>query len=475
MKRLLYLLVVFSSCVFAQQGSIAIDDSSLFKYRYDTDLLPASFHKKNRDTLRKKMPANSVAVFFANPVRNRSNDVDFQYHQDPNFYYLTGYIEPDAILLVFKEEQKFDSFQTNEIIFVRQRSMEKEIWNGRRLGVNGVKKMLGFENVFVNNSYNDAQFNLCAFDKILVQIPKNDIRDNPNDRGDLYSLVNGFKVEIEKCTLNTDAFSLAEIMAEMREVKQAEELVLMRKAIEMSCLAHIELIKALEPLFTEYQAQAVVEYMFKKYGSEYVGYPSIVGGAENSCVLHYSSNRKQLNNEKLLLLDMGAEYHGYTADITRTLPVSGTFSIEEKTLYNVVLAAQSSGIKACLEGNNFWEPHNAAVKIIQSRLLELGIIKDALEYRKYFMHGTSHYLGLDVHDVGLFGKLEAGNIITVEPGIYIPEGSDCDKKWWNIGIRIEDDILISAGKPINLSESIPRNTDEIEKLMKEKSFFNEQR
>lgn len=475
MKILFYILLPLSSCVFAQQGSLIMNDSALFKYKYDKDLLPTSFHKNNRDTLRKKMPANSIAVFFANPVRNRSNDVDFQYHQDPNFYYLTGYLEPDAVLLIFKEEQNFDSFKTNELLFVRQRNIEQEIWNGRRLGVNGVKKLLGFENVLENSTYKDAQFNLCVFDKILTQTPKNDIRDNPNDRGDLYSLVNEFKSDIEKCILNTDAFSLAQLMAKMREVKQVEELVLMTKAIEMSCLAHIELIKALEPLFTEYHAQAIVEYMFKKYGSEYVGYPSIVGGAENSCVLHYSSNRKQLNNEKLLLIDMGAEYHGYTADITRTLPISGIFSAEEKTLYNVVLAAQSAGIKACLNGNNFWEPHNAAIKIIQARLLELGIIKDASEYRKYFMHGTSHYLGLDVHDVGLFGKLKPGNIITVEPGIYIPEGSDCDKKWWNIGIRIEDDLLITEGAPKNLSESIPRNADEIEKLMKERSFFNEQK
>jgi Xaa-Pro aminopeptidase len=188
--------------------------------------------------------------------------------------------------------------------------------------------------------------------------------------------------------------------------------------------------------------------------------------------LHYSSNRKQLNGQDMLVADAGAEYHGYTADITRTLPTDGHFSTEEKAIYNIVLEAQKAGIKACLPGNNFWDPHQAALKVIQKGLAELGITKNAKDYTKYFMHGTSHYLGLDVHDAGLYGRLQPGNVITVEPGIYIAEGSDCDPKWWNIGVRIEDDILITDAQPINMSASVPREIEEIEQLMKEESIFN---
>jgi Xaa-Pro aminopeptidase len=170
-------------------------------------------------------------------------------------------------------------------------------------------------------------------------------------------------------------------------------------------------------------------------------------------------------------LDAGAEYHGYTADVTRTLPINGTFTPEQKIIYDIVYEAQTAGINACLAGNDFRATQNAAFAVISKRLKELGIIHMELEALKYFFHGTSHYLGLDVHDAGLYGKLQPGNVITVEPGIYIPEGSDCDKKWWNIGVRIEDDILITKDKPDNLSGSLPRRAEEVEKMMREKSFF----
>jgi Xaa-Pro aminopeptidase len=213
--------------------------------------------------------------------------------------------------------------------------------------------------------------------------------------------------------------------------------------------------------------------MFKKDGSEYVGYPSIVGGGENSCILHYETNRKKLESGNLLVIDAGAEYHGYTADITRTLPVDGTFSPEEKAIYNIVLEAQEAGIKACKAGSEFRATHKAAVAVIQKRLLELGVIKDSNDFMKYFFHGTSHYLGLDVHDAGNYGRLAPGQIITVEPGIYIPAGSPCDKKWWNIGVRIEDDVLITTGEPEVLSGKLPKKAEEVEALMKEESLFNQ--
>ena len=271
---------------------------------------------------------------------------------------------------------------------------------------------------------------------------------------------------------NIDKRELHRIMGSLRQIKSDEEIVLMRKAINMTCDAQIELMKALKPSMTEYQSEAIVEYVFKKNGAEYPGFPSILGGGENSCIIHYTSNRKLLTDKDLLVSDIGAEYHGYTADVTRTLPVNGQFSEEQKIIYNIVLKAQQAGIDSCKVGNKFWTPHDAATKIITDELLKLGIIEKYFHVQRYFMHGTSHYLGLDVHDLGLNGPLEAGNVITVEPGIYIPEGSDCDPKWWNIGIRIEDDILITTNGPENLSAKAPREIEEIEALMKKKSKFD---
>lgn len=444
----------------------------LLAQQYDSDLLTPQFHKGRRDALRDLMKDSSVAVFYANPIRNRSNDIDFQYHQDPNFYYLTGLKETEAVLLVFKEEHVFDGVRTNELIFVAASNPKQELWIGKRLGIDGVIKKLGFVNVYANTTFVDFD---CKFSKLNLVYTINKVIDfsDKEDIGNLFSLRKALDKKVEETKIKTKSFELEIMMNMLREIKQPEELVLLKKAIDISCKAHIELIKALEPGMYEYQAQAVVEYFFKKQGSEYPGYPSIVGGGENACVLHYNTNRKQLNGEELLVVDAGAEYHGYTADITRTLPVDGKFSEQELAIYNIVLEAQTAGIMACKAGNKFWDPHYAATKIIKKRLKELGIIKKDEDYQKYFMHGTSHYLGLDVHDAGTFNILRPNSIITVEPGIYIAEGSDCDKKWWNIGVRIEDDILITDAEPVNLSVSVPRTAKEIEELMKQKRVLNE--
>jgi Xaa-Pro aminopeptidase len=215
---------------------------------------------------------------------------------------------------------------------------------------------------------------------------------------------------------------------------------------------------------TEYQVQALGEYEFKKFGAESPGYTSICGSRENSTILHYNSNRRIMNDSDLILLDMGAEYHGYSSDVTRTIPVNGKFTSDQRLIYELVLKAQNAGIKACIAGNEFNSAHKAAVEVLAEGLVKLGIIKDPADYSKYYMTGTSHYLGLDVHDVGTRGPLKPGTVITVEPGIYIEENSDCDPKWWNIGIRIEDDILITDKGPVNLSEAAPRNVEEIQNL-----------
>ncbi|MBL0095697.1 MAG: Xaa-Pro dipeptidase [Bacteroidetes bacterium] len=279
--------------------------------------------------------------------------------------------------------------------------------------------------------------------------------------------MNYFKEAVENVKDNVNASSLHKYMAQLREKKDPEEIVLLQKAMDMTTDGFREMIRELSPGMSEYQAQAIVEYHAKKGGSEYMGYPSICGGGANSCVLHYTYNRKKLDAKELLLVDMGAEYHGYTADITRTLPVDGKFSQEETMIYNLVLAAQNAGIDQCRKGKGFRDAHHAAYEVIGKGLVELGIIKEINEANKYFMHGTSHYLGLDVHDAGTFTALQSGVVMTVEPGIYIAEGSPCDRKWWGIGVRIEDDILVTESAPIIMTAALPRTIHELERLMAE--------
>ncbi len=458
--------------VHAQEPEIKVEqDKHVQRYRYEKDLLSTEFHAQRRQQLREALPDNGVAILFANPVRNRSNDVDYEYHQDPNFYYLTGFREPHSVVVIFKDVMQFDSISTNEIIFVQDRDPDAEIWNGRRLGVKSASKVLGIKTVKSNTDFAKFDLNLDKFDKVWYLRPQKDVRDNIRSTHDLFSLMATLDQKIKPLGKKASGSALWGKLAVLRQDKQREELMLMRKAIDMTCEAQHELMKALKPGMAEYQAEAIVEYVFKKNGAEHPGFPSILGGGENSCVLHYTSNRKPLEGGNLLVSDIGAEYHGYTADVTRTLPVDGTFSKEEKIIYNLVYEAQKAGIEACKPGARFWDPDTKAKAVIGAGLKKLGIIKNEFQVRKYFMHGTSHYLGLDVHDAGVYTDLKAGEVITVEPGIYIPEGSDCDPKWWNIGVRIEDDVLIVENGCEVLSDCVPKTIEEIEAIMKESSKF----
>nr|WP_094766670.1 aminopeptidase P N-terminal domain-containing protein [Pseudozobellia thermophila] len=503
-----------------------------------SDFLPADFHKGRRDEVRKMMPPNSVAVFFANPVRNRANDVDYVYHQDPNFYYLTGYKEPNAVLLLFSETQYADNDDGyDEILYVQERDPRAEQWNGRRLGIEGAKERLGFKKVFNGADFSKIDINFQGFDSVLFLDFENDVRDTGNN-ADLFDLIKTFKEKAnypadydatkqqlyamitstdiensanvaqvlgrylnrderlgedellsgfvnaaddnlrsdikEKVSLklagnNLNSVLLQEIMAGLRETKTEEELVLLKKAIEISAVGQIEVMKAMHPNMSETEIQGVHEYVYKKYGAEYEGYPSIVGGGNNGCILHYIENNKPKVGNDLVLMDLGAEYHGYTADVTRTIPANGKFTKAQKQIYDIVYRAQEAGIKASVVGAPFQAPGQAASKVVAEGLMELGIISREEDARIYFPHGTSHYLGLDVHDKGTYRPFKPNTVITVEPGIYIPEGSDCDKKWWGIAVRIEDDILITEEGPVNLSARAPRTTEAIEAMMAQPS------
>jgi Xaa-Pro aminopeptidase len=439
---------------------------------FDTDLLKPEFHEGRRTALRQIMPENSVAVIFSNPVRNRSNDVDFQYAPDPDLYYLTGLMEPHAVLLVFSSPVSIDGVPVYELLFVQDRDSLNEIWNGKRLGLDGAKTHLGINHVYNNKSFPAILPDFSSFDRILVKFPS-DIRESKSSRTTLNSMVYLLKEHIEKSGKEASVPAMLKLMASLREIKLPEEIKLLQKAVDITVEGFAEVIRAIEPGITEYQAQAIVEFYFKHRGAEYPGYGSISGGGGNTCVLHYVTNRKTTQDGDLLLMDMGAEYHGYTADVTRTVPVNGKFSEEQLQIYNLVLEAQEAGIKACKAGNSFQEPGKVAMDIISNGLIKLGLINSPGEARKYFNHGTSHYLGLEVHDPGNYGPLKPGMVITVEPGIYIPKGSKCDKKWWDIGIRIEDDVLITDSEPFVMSGKLEKKAVDIEKLMQEKSLFNQ--
>ncbi len=442
-------------------------------YRYEKDFLSVEFHQGRREAVRSKLPLNSVAIFFANPERNRANDVDYDYHQDPNFYYLTGFMEPNSVLLIYKDSILINEKYIHEILFVPVREKKDELWNGRRAGIEGAKKVSGIQTVFFAEDFlkRIALFSDPELRILHLNMHKGIVNDK-NNIADLFELDEYFKNIISLKTDRGDGFTLNKIMKELREVKTEEEILLMKRCISMTCKGFLSMMKNASPGMTEYQIQALGEYEFKKFGAETLGYSSICGSRENSVILHYTGNRRTLNDSDLILLDMGAEYHGYSADVTRTIPIGNKFTEEQRLIYELVLKAQNAGILACQAGNTFDAAHKAAVEVISEGLVKLGITKEKSDYYTYFMHGTSHYLGLDVHDAGTRGPLKNGSVITVEPGIYIAENSDCDPKWWNIGIRIEDDILITANGPVNLSESAPRTVEEIENLKVKKGDMN---
>ena len=509
-----------------------------------TDFLSKEFHKERREALRAKMPKNSVAIFFANPVRNRSNDVDYVYHQDPDFYYLTGLKEPNSVLVVFSENQSnTKGVSYNDVLYVQEKDPRQEMWNGARVGIDKARTELGFSYTATTKAFLNSDTDYKSFDKVLFHNFNDDYR-NKSNKADLYDLINTFKSQVgfKACELsdietrvyqvikatpiensanvaqnigsitsnypeleanpqikkfmdakddtvrgevrthiinleaegpNYNTKMLAGFMAEIREIKTAEELKLLTKAIKISAQGQIEMMKAMHPGMSETEIQGLHEYVYKKYGSEYEGYPSIVGAGNNGCVLHYIENSKTKVENDLVLMDLGAEYHGYTADVTRTIPANGKFTKEQRAIYDIVYDAQEAGIKASIVGATFFESNRASQKVINQGLFDLGIIKSVNERHSYLPHGVSHYIGLDVHDKGTFGPLRANSVITIEPGIYIPEGSPCDKKWWTIAVRIEDDILITENGPVNLSADAPRTAKEIEKLMKQKSALDD--
>lgn len=501
-----------------------------------TDYLTKEFHASRREALRQLMPENSVAAVFAFPENTYSNDVTYPFHQNPDLYYFSGYREPNSVLLIFKDPVKLaDGKEAREVFFVQKRNAAAEQWTGRRLGIEGVKKNLGFEVVLNGESFRDFSLDFSRFEHVLFDAFPEAVRDNPRDGADLYDLIKIFKqkagvaddydhsvsrslsnlktlqpAELERAKryyssqvrnnakLNGPVFQeflkikdgeelkafqaklpaprildLGPTLATLREVKTPEEITLMRKAVEISGIGQLEVMKAVHPEMSETELQGIHEFVHKKYGAEGVGYPSIVGAGDNGCILHYIDNNRTKSGNNLVLMDVGAEYHGYTADITRTIPANGKFSPEQKAIYDLVYQAQEEVFKICKEGTPFADLNNKAKEVLGAGLKKLGIIQKDEELRTYFPHGVSHHLGLDVHDKSAYGPLKENMILTVEPGIYIPENSPCDKKWWGIAVRIEDDVLIGKEHGEVLSGSFARKAEDVERVVAQKSVLND--
>ncbi len=443
------------------------------------DYLPKEFHAGRREALRQSMPDKSVVAVFAYPVRTFSNDVDYFYHQNPDMYYFSGYKEPHSLLLIFKEDQTDSSGKKyNEILFVQERNALAEQWTGRRLGAEGAKEKLGFRMAFNGDNFLKLAVDFSKFDKIIFDELPEDVAANRRDKAGLFELLKQFK---EKAAIPADYSkdkrfdntTYHQLTASLREIKTPDEMTLLRKAIEISCQGQNEVMKVVRPDMSEMEIQGLHEYVHKKYGAEGVGYGSIIGAGENGCVLHYMENTKTKVGNTMLLMDVGAEYHGYTADVTRTIPANGKFSAEEKLIYQIVYDAQEAAFKTLKNGSKWKDAEEAARNTIAGGLIKLGIIKDKSESRKYYPHGLGHHIGLDVHDRGNYGTLKKDMVMTIEPGIYIPEGSNCDKKWWGIAVRIEDDVLVTDTGFELLSHFAPRSIEEIEKKIAEKSLLDD--
>jgi Xaa-Pro aminopeptidase len=439
--------------------------ASQFTYQvYDTDGIPSHVYAARRDSAARQLSPNAILAVIANDVRNREHDVDHEYRQDSDLLYLTGYPDPGAVLLVVPRGIVVADSKHTSVLFVRERVRQREQWSGITMGPAEATRFLGIPTLPMTELRTVLEVLLPQADTLHVSsLP------TPGITVPLIGLTLSATVELMKVMKDRHPTLAVRTswprLAAMREVKDTAELRLLRKAIAISIEGHRAAMRAAKPGVYEYQVEAAMEHGFKHGGAQDVGYPSIVGSRYNACILHYTTNRRQTRPGDLILADCGAEYHGYTADITRTFPVSGRFTREQRQLYDIVLEAQDSGIAAARPSAPFKAPHEAARRVIARRLVELGIIDSTARVGTYFMHGTSHYLGLDVHDPGTMGPLKPNTVITVEPGIYIPEDSPCDRKWWNIGIRIEDDILVTDGDPENLSRALPRAAADIEAMV----------
>ncbi|EIJ42608.1 Xaa-Pro aminopeptidase [Beggiatoa alba B18LD] len=425
---------------------------------------------RRRQSLMNLMSKGSIALLPTAPEQIRNRDVHFPYRPDSNFYYLTGFAEPDALLVLIPERK-----QGQYLLFCRERDPEKETWNGRRAGLEGACEYYGADDAFPITDIDDIVPGLLESCK-RVYYP---MGCYPSFDEKVLAWINQLR-DKSRTGINAprEMIALDHILHEMRLFKSPAEIQAMQTAADIASRAHIRAMQYCRAGLYEYEIEAELQHEFKRSGSSFPAYPSIVGAGENACILHYTENTSLLKAGDLVLIDAGAEYDYYASDITRTFPVNGQFTAEQKAIYELVLESQYAAIEQSKAGNTWQAPHEAAVKVITTGLVKLGLLTGTVEeqlsscgYKRFFMHRTGHWIGMDVHDVGdykideTWRTLVAGMVFTVEPGIYIPASDDIDPKWWNIGIRIEDDILITETGHVVLTAKTPKTVAEIEALV----------
>lgn len=425
---------------------------------------------RRRRQLMRMIGKGGIAILPAAPVRLRNRDTEHAYRQDSDFHYLTGFPEPEAVA-VLAPGRKHGEY----VLFCRDRDPERETWDGRRAGPDGAVADYGADDAFPVSDVDDILPGLLEHcERVYYTMGLNAEFDQR-----LLGWVNQLRAAAKSgVTTPTEFVALDHLLHDMRLFKSRGEVALMRKAAKIAAAAHVRAMRACRPGMWEYEIEAEFLHEFRRHDAT-PSYQPIVGGGANGCVLHYVENTARLNDGDLLLIDAGCELDCYASDITRTFPVSGRFSAEQRALYEVVLEAQLAAIDKVRPGNHWNEPHDAAVKVLTRGLVRLGLLKGRVptlvkngDYRRFYMHRTGHWLGLDVHDVGDYkvGEewrvFEPGMVLTVEPGLYVAPGTKgVAKKWWGMGIRIEDDVLVTTGGAEVLSVDAPKDPDEIERLM----------
>ena len=430
--------------------------------------MDSSIYKNRRENLLELLPENSVLLIPGAETQYRNSDSSFPFRQESNFYYLSGFCEPASLIAITKKDNKITS-----LIFVPPKDKLKEIWDGYRAGPIGAVKDFLFDKAYDNTQIDEMLPDiLFGSDIVLYPIGKK----NGFDQKVINWTSEASKKDRHSKSLNiSDASS---IIGNARLIKDDHEISLIKKACSISADAHIEAMKSVKGGDSEQFIESMYIHEFSKRGARYPAYNPIVAGGENACVLHYVENNQQLNNDDLLLVDAGCEYEMYAADITRTFPVSGKFSDEQLAIYKVVLDAMNAAIDMVKPGNHVMQPQEISEKVITEGLVRLGLLDGDPEelhksgaYKEFYMHKIGHWLGLDVHDAGdyvegeEYMKFKPGMITTIEPGIYISSSMDIDDKWKGIGIRIEDDILVTIDGNENLTKKVPSDPEEIESLM----------
>lgn len=418
-----------------------------------------------------KRISGGAAIFPAAPTAIRNNDVEHEYRQDTDFYYLTGFEEPNAVAVLVPEhpEHRFT-------LFVQPKDREREVWTGWRAGEEGAKRDYGA----------DAAFTIDKLDEELPKLVGKADRlyyrfgSDPTFDERLVGWIRHFQRERQRNGVGpTSVIDPAELLHEMRLIKTSDDLEMLRRAVAISCDGHMAALRALRPGMHEYEIEAVLRYVFRKNGSPRHGYAPIVAAGANATVLHYVNNNQRIKDGDLLLIDAGAEFGYFTGDVTRTFPANGNFTEAQAEVYQIVLDAQVEAINAVRPGATFIEPHDRAVRVLVAGLLKLGLLEGEADkiieegaYKKFYMHRTSHWLGMDVHDAGPYKvadewrRLEPGMVLTIEPGLYIAEDLEgIPPRYGGIGVRIEDDVLVTEDGNEVLSARVPKTVEEIEGMM----------